>query len=82
MFYDFHIFLSVEKYDILGTVMMTVNKCLPSAVKTENVEVKKKYYKTLKQEKWFLSVYFALCFDRLLNIFDLFSVCIFFLLSS
>lgn len=41
MFYDFHIFLSVEKYDILGTMMMTVNKCLPSAVKTENVEVKK-----------------------------------------
>lgn len=51
MFYDFHIFLSVEKYDILGSMMMTVNKCLPKrAVKTENVE-EKKNYKTLKQEK-------------------------------
>lgn len=80
MFYDFHIFLSVEKYDILGTVMMTVNKCLPSGVKTENRNKKncgRKYYKTLKQEKWFLFVYFPLCFDRLLNIFDLFFVCFF-----
>lgn len=42
MFYDFHIFLSAEIYDILGSMMMTVNKCLPSVVKTENVEVDKK----------------------------------------
>lgn len=67
-------------------MMMTVNKCLQKRSenwKRASSKKKPELQNAKAEKKWFLSIspllHFPLCFDRLLNIFDLFSVCIFYL---